>query len=172
MRIVKNLSQIFEAVKGQSFKIGAPKVAPNIKTIVQWPFEYFWPRKQATLGTTEELINFINAATEGDASTIMADIKKSANAIVGISREEENAENNKLFGTDTQSVKGWVYLFKPNTIDETKVPDEKKLEPKVNGLFTFVVDSQLKNYSKTNFHQRHLMRACVHSLSLSLFAWL
>lgn len=153
MRIVKNLSQIFEAVKGQSFKIGAPKVAPNIKTIVQWPFEYFWPRKQATLGTTEEMINFINAATEGDASTIMADIKKSANAIVGISREEENAENNKLFGTDTQSVKGWVYLFKPNTIDETKVPDEKKLEPKVNGLFTFVVDSQLKNYSKTQSAQ-------------------
>lgn len=149
MKIVKNLSQIFEAEKGQSFKIGTPKVAPNISTITQWPFDYSWPKKQSSLGTTEEMINFINAATDGDAATVMADIKKATGAIVGISRNESNSEKNKLFGPDTQSVSGFIYLFKPGTIDETKVPAEKKLEPKVNGLFTFVVDAQAKNYIKT-----------------------
>lgn len=149
MKIIKNLSQIFEAEKGQSFKIGTPKVAPNISTITQWPFDYAWPKKQSSLGTTEEMINFINAATDGDAATVMANIKKATGAIVGISRNESNSEKNRLFGPDTQSVSGFIYLFKPGTIDETKVPAEKKLEPKVNGLFTFVVDAQARDYVKT-----------------------
>lgn len=146
MKSVFNIKSLFE-----DFEItAAAKARPDDITIAQWPYRYTWPQKQVELGDFPAIVKEIEAATKGDAKQLLDTIKLPANAgaQIGIARNQEQQDRTRLLGKDTSSIVGWIYLFNPNTFDETLIPDLKKITPGIDGKFTFKFDADFKKYLK------------------------
>jgi hypothetical protein len=132
------------------FTITDTAVSPKPFIKLQWTYQYSWPKATPGLGTSEELAKIIASTTDKpkDAKVILAEVAKSPNSVVGIARNAGNDTNNRLFGKDMLSTIGYVYLFKPNKIDMTKVPSDKKLG-KIGNLEVFEVDADFPKYLVT-----------------------
>jgi hypothetical protein len=155
MKKIQTLSLLLEQAELDGTKIeltgNAVTMTIKDKVRIKWPYLYSWPAKNPLLGDMENFVKVLNASTKGAGQSILSQIEGSdgdKSHYVGIARNETSTQNNRLLRKDLGEVKGWVYLFYPNTIDETLVPDTKKL-PAVDGRFTFIMDSEFKKYLKT-----------------------
>ena len=160
MKILSNIQSLFE-----KFEIGPATTEPNDNTIAQYPYQYTWPQKDASLGDFSALISEINSSTKGDGNRLRVDIGKfnqrynSTNGTtppvqvqVGISKDDKPQQNiNRLIGKDLSAWEGYIYIFKPGVFDENQIPKSKKFTElgktlNINGsALTFKVDA---DYSK------------------------
>jgi hypothetical protein len=155
MKKIQTLSLLLEQAELDGTKIeltgNAVTMTIKDKVRIKWPYQYSWPAKTPLLGDMENFVKALNASTKPAGKSILSQIEgsdKDKSHYVAIARNETSTQNNRLLRKDLGEVKGWVYLFYPNTIDETLVPDNKKL-PSVDGRFTFIMDSEFKKYLKT-----------------------
>lgn len=154
MKKIYYISDLFEQeasvdkIKGQKFNfIGAIRNNPDTSVKIQWPYQYTWPKSQPDLGDYEELLKFISTAEKGDAASIRNSIKKAGpTSAIGITKEKNTAEDNRLFGKDRFVSRGWVYLYNPGVIDFEKIPANKKFQTKIESGSAFLVDRDSSQY--------------------------
>jgi hypothetical protein len=120
------------------------------KVRIKWPYKYTWPASNPTLGDIAEFVKVLNADQGGKGGkSILDQIKKIDDThIVGIATDAESTQKDRLLRKDLGQIKGFVYLFHPNTINKDLVPADKQL-PKIGTKFTFVVDADWQKYLVT-----------------------
>jgi len=147
MKRISNLSILLEK---QEITIGVGEAEPfkDQPITIQFPFTYSWTVDDASKGTTDNLVKFIQTETGGGAKKLKDQLLSAdASQVIGIFRDNKNTVDQRLFRKDLSSIKGWIYLFKKDSIDLALVPADKKLG-KIGNNETIFVDSDFKKYLK------------------------
>jgi hypothetical protein len=159
MKKIHTLSSLLEQTKADDKSTGTKiELTGNVVTMskadkvrIKWPYRYSWPASNPILGDMEEFAKILNTEKGGkDGKSILDQIKQTdATHFVGIATDAASTQKDRLLRKDLGQIKGFVYLFHPNTINQELVPDSKKL-PQVANRFTFVVDAEWKKYLATD----------------------
>lgn len=153
MKKIYTLSSLLEQTDLESAKIeltgSAVTMTKADKVRIKWPYLYSWPAKSPLLGDIANFVRVLNAGNGKGGKDILSQIKQAdPTHVIGIATDAESTQANRLLRKDLGQLKGFVYLFYPDTIDTKLVPAAKQLE-KVDGKFTFVVDAEWQKYLVT-----------------------